>query len=911
MFGPAIEATFSRLSFLRPGLISFILSFGITLVAVVAAYLVAELTFPLLASVDFVQVRLAVLVTSALVAAPIAWGVVKAAVSVWQEKQHLGIRDELLGAAQHYAKQGTWELDIASGRFVLSDALHQLLGDPDKQLQLTAALLMEMVNPADRERLATALERVQQEGSQEQIEYRITGVDGKERTFWVTGTRQLGAGGKPVKAFGISQDITDRKAAEEALRDSEDHYRHAVELSPQMPWTADPQGNILDVSPQWEALTGLTRERSIGAGWMAALHPDDLEPTKRVWKDALRSDECNTDTEYRLQLTHGSYRWFRARAAARQDSTGQIMCWYGTTEDIHDRKTAEIALRESEHALRESEAFATSILDSTVNCLRVLDLEGRVQYINKPGLLALEIDDFSSVHGLEWPKLWPEETRPMLENALAAAKSGGVGRFAGLGLTAKGTPKWWDVSVSPIPGADGRTARLLVISTDRTAEKLAQDELERARSAAEVAAYTDSLTGLFNRSYFRQRLEEHLRQTSPSSQTALLFLDLDEFKSVNDSLGHPAGDELLKQAGARLQDSLRDTDLIARFGGDEFAILQAAVEDPEQTGSLAQRVITRLSEPYYVGGEAIAVGVSVGIAVASAPTASADDLLKGADIALYEAKHAGKGIYRVFVPGMDQSAEERQRLRSELREAIARGEFRVVYQPIIEFESTCVTGFEALLRWKHPRRGLLNPLEFIPLAEATGDILVIGAWVLREACSMAATWPGEMSVSVNLSPRQITGADLKETVSQALVASGLPAQRLMLEITESVLLQDNELVQETLEWLRSLGVRISIDDFGTGYSSLGYLRRFSVDNIKIDRNFVADLSGNTKASGMLEALVVLAGALGVSLTAEGIETAAQLEKLKGMGCHFGQGFLLGRPVAADQLSRYMIHEDAA
>ena len=911
MFKPALEATFSRLSFFRPGPIAFILSFAITLVAVVAAYLISELTYPLLTSVDFARVRLAVLVTSALVAAPIAWGVVKAAVSLWQEKLRLGIRDELLSAAQQYAKQGIWELDIATGRFVLSDALHQLLGDSEKQLQLTVPLLMEMVNPADKERLASALGRMQQEGSQEQIEYRITGLDGKERTFWVTGTRQLGPGGKPVKAYGISQDITDRKAAEEALRDSEDHYRHAVELSPQMPWTADPEGNIIGVSPQWEALTGLTREGSIGTGWMAVLHPDDLEPTRHAWQAALRSGECKTDTEYRLQLVNGSYRWFRARAAARQDSTGKIMCWYGAIEDIHDRKTAEIALRESEHALRESEAFATSILDSAVNCLRVLDLEGHIQYINKPGLLALEIDDFGSVQGREWPKLWPEETRPVLENALAVAKSGGVGRFASLGPTAKGTPKWWDVSVSPIPGADGQTARLLVSSTDRTAEKLAQDELQRARIAAEVAAHTDSLTGLFNRSYFRQRLEDQLRHTSAGSQTALLFLDLDEFKSVNDSLGHPAGDELLKQVAARLQDSLRDTDLIARFGGDEFAILQAAVEDPKQTESLAQRVISRVSEPYYVGCEAIAVGVSVGIAFASASKVNADGLLKGADIALYKAKHAGKGVYRVFGPGMDESAEERQRLRSELREATVRDEFRIVYQPIVKFESTCVTGFEALLRWQHPRRGLLGPLEFIPLAESTGDILEIGAWVLREACAMAATWPDEMSVSVNLSPRQITGSDLKGIVSQALVASGLPAQRLMLEITESVLLQDNELVQETLEGLRALGVRISIDDFGTGYSSLGYLRRFSVDNIKIDRSFVADLLENPKTSGILDALVVLAGTLGVSLTAEGIETVAQLERLKSMGCHFGQGFLLGRPVAADQLSRYMVREEAA
>lgn len=888
----------SRLRTLTPSPTVALLSAGLTTLAIAAVQLVSEATFRLLGDVEVSRVRLAVLVTAALVATPVVAGLVWRAVKIQTEKHHLTVRDMLLSAAQGYAKQGHWEFEVASGQFVLSDSLHHLLGDPDRTLHLDFSKLMEMANPEDRVKVTAAFGRIISEGSPERIEYRTTGLDGQERTFWVTAARQLGPDGKPTRVFGISQDITERKAVEAALRASEDYYRHAVELSPSMSWVEDAEGNTLEVSDRWSDLTGLPVEDSLGRGWTKTIHPADLKSTESTWQQALRSGEPY-DVEHRVRVVDGSYRWFRSRATARRAENGQIIRWFGSVEDIHDRKTAEISLRESEASLRESEAFAISILEGTSDCIDVMDLNRRLQFMNSSCRKLMDAYGYSVSVGQDWLELWPEDLKLRVSEAFEIAKTGASAHFNCSGLTVDGEMGFWDVNISPVRGPRGEPERLLCVSRDITAIKVAQDELEEARAAAETAARHDSLTGLLNRPAFHEQLQRQLEQTTRESQAAVLFLDLDEFKSVNDSLGHPAGDQLLRQAAQRLRTCLRGTDIIARFGGDEFAILQTAVEEVEQVKSLAQRIIDCVSEPYLLEGREVVVGTSIGVAVASAPDVEADVLLKNADIALYQAKHAGKGVSRLFESGMDEAAEEDQQLRSELREAVARGEFRIVYQPVLDFETSRVMSVEALLRWEHPRRGLLNPAEFITVAETTGDIEEIGAWVLREACAKAATWPDDVSVSVNLSPRQFRGHCLIEAVSQALQTNGIAASRLQLEITESVLLHDDQVVLKTLEGLRALGVRISIDDFGTGYSSLGYLQRFSVDNIKIDRSFVADLAENPRTSAILEAVVMLSTKLGVTLTAEGVETVAHMERLKAMGCCHGQGYLFGHAMPAE------------
>jgi diguanylate cyclase (GGDEF)-like protein/PAS domain S-box-containing protein len=475
---------------------------------------------------------------------------------------------------------------------------------------------------------------------------------------------------------------------------------------------------------------------------------------------------------------------------------------------------------------------------------------------------------------------------------------------------ADGAMRWVIDTAVPRFGPAGEFLGFIGSVMDITERKEAEQALEQSRLRAEYAARHDALTGLANRPWFRRCLEGHLDGKNKADPVALLFLDLDAFKSVNDSFGHPAGDELLVQAGRRLQSCLSPFEMIARFGGDEFAILLSRVGGEEDVARFAERIIGCLSEPYQLEGREVVIGASIGIALDRSSGADADDLLKKADIALYRAKADGRGVFRFFEPAMEEEAKKNQSLRADLREALAREEFLVHYQPVVELGSLNVRGFEALLRWRHPRQGLLSPGNFIGLAEETGDIEEIGAWVLREACSKAAAWPEEIFVSVNLSARQFRGGGLLTTVLDALSLSGLPPQRLQLEITESVLLQDGEAVRKTLNTLRAVGVRISIDDFGTGYSSLGYLRTFSVDNIKIDQSFVKDLGENSRTTAILEAVLALADQLGVSLTAEGIETQSQADRLHAMGCRQGQGYLFSRPAPVEKVGWLIFRSQA-
>ena len=976
------------------------------MVAVIAACAVGALAFPSLAGVWSGPILLAIAATTIPVALPICLTLIRSIVQIDAQRRDLAAREELLSTAQRIAKLGYWRFNVNSQHFTLSDMVHELIGDPGRTLDMTLPHLLEMTHPDDRDRLQVALQKVLRDGTNEQIEYRLTGLDGVERTFWVDGHRGEGADGAAT-AYGACQDVTERIRMEVALRESEEHYRYAVELNPQIAWIADANGLSLDVGSRWLEVTGLTREETLGTGWAKALHPDDATPSLAAWSVSLETG-APFDVEQRLCLADGSYRWFRARAAARRSSDGTIMRWYGTIEDIHDAKMAAVALY-------ESEAFARSILESSTNCVKVLDLEGNLQFMNGTGLRMTEIGEFETFRGRPLSCLWPAEAAGRLNAAVARACAGEAARFTGFCPTAKGTPKWWDVSISPIPGADGRPARLLAISRDVTEAQRIQAELEGAKHAAEDAArqlgavlesttdcvivldrewrFTflnqraidivapgrnllgvniwqafpdeidgpfdhryrdalnrqtpvefeeflpslgiwlevhaypgpdglsiffrdaserrrareqlihmathDALTGLANRGLLRQRLDQAIAQAKGDARTAVLFLDLDEFKAVNDTLGHPAGDRLLTEAAERLRECVRTTDTVARCGGDEFAIVQTGLTRPSDAAALAQRIIVALGAPYALDGTAVIVGVSIGIVLVQDIGAQVDQVLKDADIALYRAKAEGRGIYRFFEVGMDAHLQQRQQLKNDLQGALDRRELLLDYQPLVNLKTGGINGFEALLRWRHPQRGLVSPADFIPLAEETGVILGIGQWALRQACCEAAGWPGDITVAVNLSPVQFRSPDLVNKVADALSDSGLAAARLQLEITESVLLQDSEANLMVLHALRRLGVKISMDDFGTGYSSLGYLRRFPFDKIKIDRSFVGDLPDAAGARAIVRAVLGLSRSLGMTTTAEGIETAEQLSCLRMKGCEEGQGFLFGRPMSAD------------
>jgi diguanylate cyclase (GGDEF)-like protein/PAS domain S-box-containing protein len=434
------------------------------------------------------------------------------------------------------------------------------------------------------------------------------------------------------------------------------------------------------------------------------------------------------------------------------------------------------------------------------------------------------------------------------------------------------------------------------------------DMTEKRRAESRIAhmAHHDALTGLPNRVLFHERLDEALsRLRRHGEKIAVLYLDLDHFKNVNDTLGHPIGDLLLKEAADRLRSCLRGSDIVARFGGDEFAVLQMGIAGPDEAGVLAERIVTLMIEPFDIEGQRIVIGASAGIAMAPNDGESSDVLLKNADMALYRAKEDGRRVFRFFEPGMDARLRARRALELDLRSALAAHEFELYYQPLVTLTTGAISGFEALIRWRHPVRGMVAPVDFIPLAEEIGLIVPIGEWVLRQACAEAVAWPDNVKVAVNLSPVQFKTSNLTQVVLMALANAGLPPGRLELEVTESLLLETSEANLATLHRLRGLGVSICLDDFGTGYSGMSYLRDFPFDKIKIDRSFVSELGETGDCMAIVRAITRLGTSLGIRTTAEGVETEAQLGLLRNEGCTEMQGYLLSRPMPASEIAKFL------
>src|SRR4051794_8750291 len=427
-----------------------------------------------------------------------------------------------------------------------------------------------------------------------------------------------------------------------------------------------------------------------------------------------------------------------------------------------------------------------------------------------------------------------------------------------------------------------------------------EDVTERQRAEQRIThlAHYDALTDLPNRALFHEQLKRELPHAAPGQQLAVLYIDIDEFKSVNDSLGHMIGDELLKSVAAGLRACVRETDFVARLGGDEFAIVQTGVTDPVEITGLVHRVFDAIRAPFECLGHQVTTDASIGIALAPRDGTDLDQILKNADLAMYAAKAAGRRTYRFFDPAMEAEVRARRVLETDLRQAITDGGFEVYYQPCLSLQDDSITGCEALLRWRHPQRGMISPADFIPIAEETGLINQLGEWVLTTACKEAASWPEPIRLAVNVSPVQFKSGTLALKVIAALAASGLAADRLELEITEAVLIRDDDAALAILHQLRDIGVRIALDDFGTGYSSLSYLQRFPFDKIKIDRCFITDLASPEGSSSIVQAVVNIAADRHMTTTAEGVETEQQREALRALGCSEMQGYLFSPPKPA-------------
>jgi diguanylate cyclase (GGDEF)-like protein len=555
-------------------------------------------------------------------------------------------------------------------------------------------------------------------------------------------------------------------------------------------------------------------------------------------------------------------------------------------ERLVEERTA--ALRDREARLAEQNLLMDAALNNMSQGLLMFDAESRLMVFNRR---------YIKLYGLDPEQITPGMSlRSLLEcRAKTNTFIGETEKYAAMlgALISKGETY---SRMADLP--DGRT--ISIVSRPMACGGWVvthEDITERRRAEKKIAhmAHHDALTDLPNRLLLRGRLAEALANLAQGERVAVFYLDLDNFKSVNDTLGHQIGDELLKRVAQRLLGCVDECVTVARVGGDEFALILPRLENMAEPTTLASRICEAVRSPCEVFGHAVMTETSIGVAIAPDDAKAPDELLRNVDTALYRAKANGRGSFVFFEPEMDASIKARRELENELRLALAEGQFTLHYQPILNLNDSRIPCCEALIRWNHPRRGLVRPGDFIPVAEEIGLIVPIGEWVLRQACADAVHWPGHIKVAVNLSAIQVASPNLLSTVIGALAASGLPAGRLELEITESVMMQNTQSTLATLHRLRALDVKISMDDFGTGYSSLSYLRRFPFDKLKIDRSFIHDLSKAPGAFEIVRAVTDMARSLGMIATAEGVETAEQMEQVRELGCTEVQGYYIGKP----------------
>ncbi|AWI89821.1 bifunctional diguanylate cyclase/phosphodiesterase [Methylobacterium sp. DM1] len=692
--------------------------------------------------------------------------------------------------------------------------------------------------------------------------------------------------------------------ARKALEETTDLLRLAQEAAGAGIWHWSLGEDVVRNSPESARMLGFAVEPGStdwidisNAEWAERVHPDDLAMVRAAHIAALR-DETIYKVEYRVKQPEGTtgYRWLMSFGRIIRDAqTGRTSRIVGLDLDVTERHSTQ-------EALIKSEARLALALDSGSDGLWDWDITtGHVWYSDRwqtmLGYMPGEIEPHI--------RSWTDLTHPDdLRQAQSLLKDHFEGRSDSYvcehRVRTKAGAYSWILARGRVVAWNEKRAPLRIVGTyiDITERKAAEERI------AYMACH-DALTGLPNRTVFREQLKRRLAEVRRGrGQAALLCLDLDRFKTVNDTLGHPAGDDLLCQIAARLKATVRDSDVVARLGGDEFAIIVPHLDHPHQASKLAQRLIDAVGQPLDLGGHLVTVGTSIGIALAPVNGDTPETLFKHADLALYRAKAATRNNYCFYEAGMDTAVETRMRLELEMREAVMCDGFALHYQPVLRLAEGRIVGFEALMRWPHPTRGMVAPDEFIPLAEESGLIVPLGSWALHEACSEAASWPGEFTVAVNVSAVQFQRPGLEQSVLSALEASGLAPHRLVLEITESVLVQDAEAVIACLHRLRHLGVRIALDDFGTGYSSLSYLRRFQFDKIKIDRTFIREI-GDPGAAAIVRAVVGIATQLGATVTAEGVETTEQLEQVRLEGCMEVQGFLVSRPLPADSAIEFI------
>ena len=690
--------------------------------------------------------------------------------------------------------------------------------------------------------------------------------------------------------------IHNRTQAEKNLR----KMSVAIEQSPAMVVITDLAGTIEYVNPNFSTVTGYSAKEAIGQNTRilkTALTP--AETYRNLWNNLNRGNPWSG--VFVNQRKNGDIYWEEASVSPIKDADGITTHYVAVKLDITKRKRNEELLRQSEEKLR-------TIIDATPDCVKLIDSQGILLSINAAGLEMIEADSeqaviSESIFSLIVPE-HREAFRQFNERICQGKKDSIELEIIGL----KGTRRWLETRAVPLPGKMPGELDLLAITRDITSRKANEDLVWKQ-------ANFDPLTELPNRHMFYERLQQEIKKAHRDGQSlALLFLDLDHFKEINDTLGHDIGDLLLKQTAQRLLGCVRETDTVSRLGGDEFTIILTELIDVSNIDRITQSLLKKIAEPFELQGEVVYISVSIGITLYPDDTEVIADLLKNADQSMYAAKNLGRNQYSYFTPVLQSAAITRMHIAKDLRVALAEQQFWIVYQPIVELASGAIHKAEALLRWQHPTRGVIYPAEFISIAEKTGLIIAIGDWVFRQAAQKVLHWratlDAEFQISINKSPVQFHNeinnhSDWIEHLQQF----GLPGQSIVIEITEGLLLDVGNNITEQLIAFRDAHIQVSLDDFGTGYSSLSYLKKLHIDYLKIDKSFVHNIATHPEAMALCEAIVAMAHTLDIKVIAEGVETITQRDLLLNAGCDYGQGYLFSKPVPEDEFERFLaIHQ---
>ena len=751
---------------------------------------------------------------------------------------------------------------------------------------------MDALHPEDRTRVANEWLEAFSSGKPYRTEHRFLRADGL--ITWVLGyaVPERNKGGEIDGYVGSVIDITQRKEAEQALSESEERFRKVFASSPVMVWITRKRDDcFVDVNATFLQTTGWWREEVLGrtAGELGIwAQPEQQE--RMLQRLAARKEV--RDADWRIRTRSGELR--DILGCIEEVILGGEECLVTAAHDVTDRRRADAEMRKLSRALEQ-----------TADAVMITDRDGVIEYVN-PAFEAISGYQSNEVRGrlpnlLNSHKQSEQFFRDMWENILTGKTYSDV--F--INRRKDGSYYYEEKTITPLKNGSGAITHFVSTGRDITQRMETQERLQ-------FLAHHDVLTELPNRTLFLDRLKQSLAYARWHRRlVAVLFLDIDRFKNINDTLGHEAGDRLLQELSQRLRTCLRERDTVARFGGDEFVLLLDDIATSADVAMLAQKALDTLRPPFFVSDTGLHVTASIGISLFPDDGGESGKLLRNADTAMYRAKELGRNNYQFYSSDMSARVLERLTLENSLRRALEQDEFVLHYQPQIDSRSGALVGVEALLRWQHPELGLVPPLDFVPLLEETGLIIPVGDWVLRTACAQLARWQAQgwsgIRMAVNISGCQFERAGLAQTVAEALLSCGLEARHLELEITESVLMKP---CAAQLDDLRQLGVRLSVDDFGTGYSSLGYLRRFPIDTLKIDRSFICDIPGDADDAAIARAIIVMGQSLRLELIAEGVETEAQRDFLQSCGCHLMQGYLFSRALPADDVRALLAQSGA-